>query len=192
MPKAARDQTAGVLYHVGTRGNDRNNVVFDEFDRTTFLRVLATVVVEYRWKCVAFTMLDNHYYLVIEPTEENLALGMAQLNGKYARRFNWRHGRSDHVFGKPYWSEAIESDEHLASVATYIPANAPKAGLCDRAEEWPWCSYAATIGLAPMPTFLDPDPLVGLFGNDVARARERYLAQVDEYVLACRGGTHTG
>jgi hypothetical protein len=34
------------------------------------------------------------------------------------------------------------------------------AGLCAKAEDWPWSSARATAGLAPVPAFLDLSVLV--------------------------------
>lgn len=178
MPKKPRDQTPHVLHHIATRGNDRHRVVLDELDRTRMLITLATTVRRYRWRCRAYTVLDNHYHFLIEPTEGNLATGMAFLNGHYARAFNRRHDRSDHVFGKPYYNEIVEDDAHLHSLGVYIARNAPKAGLCERAEDWPWSSFAATVGLAKKPSFLEPAPLLEQYGGGEARAAARYVADV--------------
>lgn len=58
--------------------------------------------------------------------------------------------------------------------------NPVRASLCDRAEEWRWSSYAATLGLAPLPQFLDPRPLVADFGPDLGTARRGLAAFVAE------------
>jgi putative transposase len=34
----------------------------------------------------------------------------------------------------------VESDEHLWAVCRYVERNALRAGLCQRAEDWRWCS----------------------------------------------------
>lgn len=42
--------------------------------------------------------MSNHYHLLIETPEANLARGMRQLNGVYIQRFNRAHLRVGHVF----------------------------------------------------------------------------------------------
>jgi REP element-mobilizing transposase RayT len=42
--------------------------------------------------------MTNHYHILIETPEGNLAQGMRQLNGVYTQRFNRSHARVGHVF----------------------------------------------------------------------------------------------
>jgi hypothetical protein len=41
---------------------------------------------------------------------------------------------------REYWDRFIRNDRHLENVVLYIHQNPVKAGLCQRAEEWPWSS----------------------------------------------------
>jgi hypothetical protein len=41
---------------------------------------------------------------------------------------------------REYWDRFIRNDTHLENVVLYIHQNPVKAGLCQRAEEWPWSS----------------------------------------------------
>ena len=40
----------------------------------------------------AYCLMDNHYHLVMERPDGNLARGMRQLNEVYTQCFNARHG----------------------------------------------------------------------------------------------------
>lgn len=60
-----------------------------------------------------------------------------------------------------FWSGPIENEEHFFTVLRYVEANARRAKLVERAEEWRWCSaWERTTGnrsiLSPLPTAL-PD-----------------------------------
>jgi REP element-mobilizing transposase RayT len=151
----------------------------DEIDRRAWLRLLAALALRFDWRCEAWTLMTNHFHLLVETTQANLGAGMQLLNGNYARGFNRRYGRVNHLFGERYSSVPVLDDLQFLSVARYIPLNAPLAGLCDRPEEWPWCSFAATIGLTAAPSFLHPDAILRLFGSG-ANARRRYA----EFVTA--------
>ena len=37
----------------------------------------------FNWACHAYCLMSNHYHLLIETREANLALGMRHLNGVY-------------------------------------------------------------------------------------------------------------
>ena len=65
----------------------------DDNDREMYLVRLGEVVARFNWRCHAYCLMDNHYHLIIETPDGNLALGMRQLNGVYTQRFNRRHGR---------------------------------------------------------------------------------------------------
>ena len=41
----------------------------------------------------AYVLMDNHYHLLLETPEPNLAEGMRQVNGLYGQGFNRRHDR---------------------------------------------------------------------------------------------------
>jgi hypothetical protein len=45
-----------------------------------------------------------------------------------------------HLYQGTYKSFPVESDEHLLAVLCYVEANALRAGLVERAEEWRWSS----------------------------------------------------
>jgi hypothetical protein len=45
---------------------------------------------------------DNHYHLLVETPDANLAEGMRQLNGVYTQRFNRTYGRIGHDFQGRY------------------------------------------------------------------------------------------
>ena len=120
----------GGLYHVTTRGNCRASIFEDAFDRLAFLDRLGSSVVRFEWKCFAYCLMGNHFHLLIETPDPNIARGMRALNGWYAQRFNWRHERTGHLFEAPYHSELVEREAHLLEATRYIVLNPVRAKLC--------------------------------------------------------------
>jgi hypothetical protein len=114
---------------------------------------------------------------------------MQYLNARYAEWFNWRHGYSGHLFQGRFWSELVDSDEYLFEVARYIVLNPVRAGICRHPLDWPWSSYAATVGVAPSPAFLTYEWLLELFATDLRKARTAYAAFVSEGARAARPDT---
>jgi putative transposase len=54
-----------------------------------------------------------------------------------------RHGRSagtGALYGSRFKSFAVREDEHFLKVCRYVERNPVRAGLVDRAEQWPWGS----------------------------------------------------
>ena len=152
MGHKRRIEVPGGLFHVTARGNAQEAIYDDTTDYIEFLRTFATVVAQYRWLTHAYSLLPNHYHLLVETPEPNLGAGMHLLNGRYARRLNNRHGRVGHVFQGPYGAELVERDEHLQEAYRYVVLNPVRAGLCERFEDWPW-------------TFVDAEIIRDLFGS---------------------------
>ena len=64
-------------------------------------------------------IIADHYHLVIETPEGNLAQGMRQLNGVYTQMVNRTHGRVGHVFQGRYKSILVEKDSYLLELSCY-------------------------------------------------------------------------
>jgi len=83
MARPLRIEYDGALYHVTSRGNERKRVFQDDHDRELFLNTLSQVNERFNWICHAYSLMDNHYNLVIKTPDGNLSSGMRQLNGVY-------------------------------------------------------------------------------------------------------------
>jgi hypothetical protein len=94
--------------------------------------------------------------------------------------FNRRHGRRGHTVGGKYKSIPIADEQHLLNAYRYVVRNPVKEGLCARPQEWPWSSYAATIGLAEGFSFVDAAVVLETFEapTEVAVERLRGFSEV--------------
>ena len=96
-----------------------------------------------------------------------------------------RHGRSGHLFQGRFGSRLVDSETYLLELARYVPLNPVKAKLCGSPEDWPWSSYAATVGLRAAPWFLQPSAFLELLASVDA-----YVAWVGEGVDSCTLDEH--
>ena len=168
------------MYHVIARGNDRQRVFLDEADFASYLETLTACVDRFGWYCHAYCLMSNHYHLVLETPRPNLPLGMRQLNGLHAQRFNRRHDRCGHLFQSRYRSILVERETYLLALCRYVVVNPVRASICSDVEEWPWSSYAATAGLAQPPPFLSTDWLLSQFAPRRRLAERSYREYVAE------------
>ncbi len=178
MSRPLRIEFAGGLYHVTSRGDGQETIYLNESDRLIFLELLANVVAKHNWAVHAYCLMDNHYHLLIETPDANLAKGMRQLNGVYTQRFNRIHQRVGHVFQGRYKAIIIQKDAHLLEVARYIVLNPVRAHMVNNAVEWPWSSYRASAGLCNVPDWLNTDWLLSAFSPQRSSALPRYAGFV--------------
>lgn len=179
MPRPLRLQVAGGIFHICSRGVRRLPLFHDDQDRLLFLQLLVLVCARYGWRCHAYCLMTNHYHLVIETSQANLSAGMQALNSRYAQLFNLRHGYAGHALERRFYSELIESDEHLLLLARYIVLNPVRAGLCRTPGEWPWSSHSAMLASSDAPTFVQRGRVLAYFGP-AATARMKYKQFVRE------------
>lgn len=172
MPRKPRQDAEGAVHHVFARGNRRQRIYRDAWDLETYLAMLGRVVVSREWRCLGYCLMPNHVHLLIESPKGNLAAGMQWLHGCYAQRHNKRHGCSGHLFQGRYDAVRVTSDAQLWMAAAYVARNPVKARLCERPEDWVWSSYAAILGRAESPPWLDVGRLLGYFAAAGGDARQ--------------------
>jgi hypothetical protein len=124
--------------------------------------------------------MGNHYHLMIETPDANLAKGMKYLNQVYSQFFNWKYNRVGHVFQGRYKSYIIQKEEYLLHCCRYIVLNPWEAGLVEHPKDWRWSSYTATAGLEQPAPFLTIEWLMDVFGSDIKKARSNYIKFVED------------
>jgi hypothetical protein len=106
----------------------------------------------------------------VEIEDESLASGMQWLNSEYSKAFNDRHGRVGYLVRDRFWSRRKEDEAALLTSYRYVVDNPVRAGIVRRAEEWPWSSFATTVGVSAAFPFVDASPVLGILGGDERRA----------------------
>ena len=64
------------MYHVMNRGDRREAIFADDEDRQRLLETLTAACEKTGWEVHAYCLLRNHFHLVIETPQPNLAAGM--------------------------------------------------------------------------------------------------------------------
>lgn len=180
MTRPLRLEFSGGLYHVTSRGDRREDIYLSDEDRIAWLTLLGQVCSRFNWVCHAYCQMTNHYHLVIETPEGNLAQGMRQLNGVYTQWVNRTHKRVGHVFQGRYKAILVEKDSYLLELARYVVLNPVRAGMVSDVGAWAWNSYPAMLGQAALPVWLQTDWLLGQFG----RQRNQAIAGYIDFVRA--------
>ena len=180
MGRPRRAAEPGDFFHVCTRGNNRRDIYADTADRLVFLKMLDRCRARHDWRIYAWCLMTTHYHVVLATPEGGLSDGMCRLNGGFARSFNKRRGREDHLFGKRFLSTTIKDDRHLLEAIRYVVLNPVRAGLCDDPGAWRWSSYNASAGVEAAPPLLALGELLALFGVDPGPAVASFQTFVRE------------
>ena len=183
MSRPLRYTDPGGIYHVTSRGNEKQDIVRDDEDRLAFVELLARVALERQWIVHAWVLMTNHLHLVVTTPLANLSEGMHDILGTHASRFNVVHSRVGHLFQHRFDAKVVERETHLLELTRYVPLNPVRCGLVQTPAEWPWSSYRATAGFEPSPVWLDVTWILAQF-----HPTDRRLAQTQfrEFVSAAR------
>ncbi len=174
MTRPLRIEFPGALYHVTSRGDQRNAIYRNDADRHTWLDVLGFVCARFNFVVHSYCQMTNHYHLMVETVDGNLAQGMRQLNGIFSQRVNWRHDLVGHVFQGRYHAVLVQKDEHLLELARYIVLNPVRAGFVGSPDDWRWSSHHSMLNKTRPPAWLETQWLLGQFDGAQDGAVESY------------------
>jgi REP element-mobilizing transposase RayT len=168
MARPPRIEFSGALYHVTSRGDRREPIFVDNFDRNALLDVLADGLARLDANVLAYCLMGNHYHLVVHTRQANLSQLMRHVNGVYTQRFNRRHGLVGHLFQGRFKAILVDRQSYLLEVCRYVDLNPVRAGLVAQPADWPWSSYAAHTGMHAGPPWLDSQALWSTLLGDPA------------------------
>ena len=147
MPRASRIVVPGIPYHIIQRGNRRENVFFSDGDRNLYLKLLLEYSRSHGLAVKGYCLMMNHIHLVAVPERgRTLCDVFKPVHLRYAQHVNWTQGITGHVWQGRFFSCALDDDHYLRALR-YVECNPVRAGLVDKAQDYPWSSAAAHCGL---------------------------------------------
>ena len=143
MPRPLRPIDDGLIYHVINRGNNRQPVFVKKGDFQAFLIALTDLKQRKPFELYGYCLLTNHVHLLLRPVGASISWIMQSLLVSHTQRYHQHHHSGGHVWQGRFKSPVIQNDDHLLTVLRYIEANPLRAGIVERAEDYPWSSYPA-------------------------------------------------
>ena len=143
MPRTARIAPKAFVFHVLTRGNNKQTVFKDDEDFKEYVDVLRKYKAKYKYKLYHYVLMTNHVHLVIEPTEDGGELSqiMKGINLSYAQHFKKKYEYTGHFWQDRFKSIIISKDEYLLACGSYVELNPVRAGMVKDPKDYPWSSY---------------------------------------------------
>jgi len=180
MPRTARIAPKDFIYHVLTRGNNRQVIFKDEEDYQKYLEILQKYKEKYRFRLYHYVLMTNHLHLVIEPTERGGELSeiMKGINLSYAQYYKNKYTHIGHFWQDRYKSIIIAKDEYLLACGSYVELNPIRANIVKHPRDYRWSSYQANAYGKP-DNLIDEHVIYGNLSQDEA-VRSEYRNFVQE------------
>jgi putative transposase len=176
MARTARLDARETLHHVMARGIERCAIFRDDLDRDEFLRRLARLAQDGAFEVFAWSLMPNHFHLLLRTHLAPLSNAMRSLLTGHALWFNRRHGRVGHLFQNRYKSIVCEEEAYFLELVRYIHLNPLRAGVVASLAELDtheYSGHSCVIGTVSRP-WQQSSAVLRQFADDSDSARDAY------------------
>ncbi len=182
MPRKSRIDAPGALHHIMARGIERSPIFKNDFDRDDFLRRLAELTRETETRCLAWSLMGNHFHLLMKTGRIPVTQVMQRLLTGYAVSYNRRHRRIGHLFQNRYKSILCQEDPYLLELVRYIHLNPLRAKVVanlDELDRYAYSGHSVVLGFRQN-DWQDTRGILRLFGQRRSTARSQYRRFVEK------------
>jgi putative transposase len=141
MARKPRVHFPGALYHVISRGNQRQRVFRDDQDHRRFETLLGEAVKGHSLTLYAYVMMPNHFHLLLEVSRAPLSKAMQTLLYRYTHYYNRRYRKIGHLFQGRYKAILCDRDSYLMELIRYLHLNPVRAGMVKEPTQYRWSSH---------------------------------------------------
>jgi len=184
MPRQSRLDCPGVLHYIMARGIERKDIFVNREDYTDFLERLGTILKETKTKCYAWTLMNNHFHLLLQSGESKITKVMRRLLTGHAINFNKRHKRSGHLFQNRYKSVLCDEEMYLLQLVQYIHLNPIRGKLVKTVKglnSFKYSGHSVLLGNQEN-DWQDCEMILARFGKYKKKATVSYLQFITERI----------
>jgi putative transposase len=139
-------------YHIYHRGNNRENIFFEDRNYAYFLRLYVRHVAPVA-DTFAYCLLRNHFHLLVriktsevcKTSEVSAEQAFSNLLNAYAKSVNKAYGRTGALFQHRFGRIRVDSNRYFLTLIGYIHRNPQKHGFVDDFRGYPYSSYSAFL-----------------------------------------------
>ena len=175
MPRQARIDYPGALHHVIARGIEGKDVFKEEYDKKELYTRLKELLEKSNVQIYAWSIMSNHFHIVIQTGRTTLSQFMRQLLTGYAVNYNKRHKRKGYLFQNRYKSIVCDKDEYLLPLIRYVHLNPVKAKMStfSQLKKYKWTGHKEIMGVAEK-GLIEKDEVLGFFGKTEGKGKAAY------------------
>jgi putative transposase len=146
------------FYHIYNRGNNKEQIFFQERNYEFFLSKIKQFVVPHA-NLLAWCLMPNHFHILLQANSETqkiikekpvkinaLTESVRLMLSSYTRAIQKQELRVGSLFQQKTKFKC--ADDYLTTVFHYIHQNPYRAGLVKKMEDYPWSSMKEYAGLA--------------------------------------------
>jgi putative transposase len=169
MPTDIPPITYGTFYHIYNRGNNRENIFFQERNYAYFLGLWWRHInpIAETW---AYCLLRNHFHAVVYIKDRADLSGLkppsqyfSNFFNAYARGVNLATHGTGALFQRPFKRIPVGSTSYLLRLIVYIHQNPQKHHFTEDFRDWNYSSYYELMSDAA--THLERDRMMQYFGS---------------------------
>lgn len=129
--------------HILLRGNNQEQIFYDQADYDFGLEVLKDLTSQLLVKIHAYSLMPNHIHILCTPLNRDAISRFVQGFGiKYVSYFNKKYNRTGTLWEGRYRSSLVEN-RFVLPLMQYIESNPVRAGIVSSAEEYTFSSFEA-------------------------------------------------
>ena len=141
------------------------DIFADNQDRHKMLDRMEMAMEENEYVLYSYCLMSNHVHLLIKANDQ-LSRIVKRICGPYAQFFNWKYGRTGHLFQDRFHSQIVDNETYFKVCARYIHLNPVTAGLVTSPQGYPWSSYRDYLRPGKASNLVQRDYLYSLFMPD--------------------------
>jgi len=141
----------GNLYHIFTRGNNRETVFYNHIHYLWFTGKLKKMIGQTYVKCLCYCLMPNHFHLLLWfPQNCDIRVfknKYGTMLSSYTQKLNYQLGRSNSIFKKRSEEKLITDSDYALTCFYYLHQNPLRAKIVNALEDWHFSSYRDYAGL---------------------------------------------
>ena len=176
MARTPRLDSPGLRHHVMSRTANGLEVFTNDAECALFMETLEQLPGLFGVRIHAYALMPNHFHLLLETPQGNLAQAMQYLGLVFTQAYNRANRREGALWRGRYNNRVVLDDAYWRFLLAYVHLNPVKAILVRKPEEAMWTSHTQYLGLRSREPWLTTEDMLGYFGS--REALQTYVMDV--------------